>query len=94
MGHRECRAAYVELLSEYLAEHELELCDEHQKSWRENPLRVLDCKREPCIKVTSKGPMLIDHICDDCRAHFDAVVSGLSAIGITDHARPAPREGI
>lgn len=88
MGHRECRAAYVELLSEYLAEHELELCDEHQKSWRENPLRVLDCKREACIQVTSKGPMLIDHICDDCRTHFDAVVSGLSAIGITSTLDP------
>ncbi len=88
MGHRECRAAYVELLSEYLAEHESELCDEHQKSWRENPLRVLDCKREPCIKVTSKGPMLIEHICDECRAHFDAVVSGLSAIGITSTLDP------
>jgi len=88
MGHRECRAAYVELLSEYFAEHELELCDEHQKSWRENPLRVLDCKREACIQVTSKGPMLIDHICDDCRTHFDAVVSGLSAIGITSTLDP------
>ncbi len=88
MGHRECRAAYVELLSEYLAEHELELCDEHQKSWRENPLRVLDCKREACIQVTSKGPMLIDHICDDCRTHFDAVVSGLSAIGVTTTLDP------
>jgi histidyl-tRNA synthetase len=88
MGHRECRAAYVELLSEYLAEHESELCEEHQKSWRENPLRVLDCKRGACIQVTSKGPMLIDHICDDCRAHFGAVVGGLGAIGITTTLDP------
>ncbi len=88
MGHRECRAAYVVLLSEYLAEHESELCDEHQKSWRENPLRVLDCKREACVQVTSKGPMLIDHICDDCRSHFDAVVGGLNAIGITSVLDP------
>ncbi|HTT59908.1 MAG TPA: histidine--tRNA ligase, partial [Acidimicrobiales bacterium] len=88
MGHRECRAAYVVLLSEYLAEHESELCDEHQKSWRENPLRVLDCKREACVQVTSKGPMLIDHVCKDCRSHFDAVVGGLSALGITSTLDP------
>ncbi|MGA2123651.1 MAG: histidine--tRNA ligase [Acidimicrobiales bacterium] len=88
MGHRECRAAYVVLLSEYLAEHESELCDEHQKGWRENPLRVLDCKREACVQVTSKGPMLIDHICEECRSHFDAVVGGLSAIGITSTLDP------
>ncbi len=53
-----------------------------RESWRQNPLRVLDCKREECVEVTSKGPMLIDHICDACRAHFDAVVEGLRAIGI------------
>jgi histidyl-tRNA synthetase len=78
----------VALLGEYLGEHEDELCDEHTKSWRQNPLRVLDCKREECVEVTSKGPMLIDHICDACRAHFDAVVEGLSAIGIATTLAP------
>ncbi|HEY5009955.1 MAG TPA: histidine--tRNA ligase, partial [Acidimicrobiales bacterium] len=88
MGHVECRAAYVALLGEYLGEHEDELCDEHAKTWRQNPLRVLDCKREECIEVTSKGPMLIDHVCDACRTHFDAVVAGLSAIGIATTLAP------
>jgi histidyl-tRNA synthetase len=88
MGHAECRAAYVALLSEYLGEHDDELCDEHRKTWRQNPLRVLDCKREECVEVTSKGPMLIDHICDECRTHFDAVLAGLSAIGITTTLAP------
>ncbi|MGH3733644.1 MAG: histidine--tRNA ligase [Acidimicrobiales bacterium] len=88
MGHRECRAAYVALLSEYLAQHEDELCDEHRKTWRQNPLRVLDCKREECIDVTSDGPMLIDHICDDCGAHFDRVMDGLTAIGIATTLAP------
>jgi histidyl-tRNA synthetase len=88
MGHAACRAAYVALLSEYLSEHADELCDEHATIWRQNPLRVLDCKREECIGVTSKGPMLIDHICDACRAHFDAVVHGLGAIGIATTLAP------
>jgi histidyl-tRNA synthetase len=88
MGHRECRRAYVTLLSEYLAEHEDELCDEHRGIWRQNPLRVLDCKRDACIEVTSKGPKLIDHICDDCRAHFDRVVEGLGAIGVATTLSP------
>jgi len=52
------------------------LCDEHQKTWSVNPLRVLDCKDPACIAVTGEGPMLIDHICDDCRAHFNKVVAG------------------
>jgi histidyl-tRNA synthetase len=88
MGHAECRANYVALLSEYLGEHQDELCDEHAKTWRQNPLRVLDCKREECIEVTSKGPMLIDHICEACRTHFNAVVEGLTAIGIATTLAP------
>jgi histidyl-tRNA synthetase len=88
MGHAQCRAAYVTLLSEYLGEHADELCDEHGANWRKNPLRVLDCKREECIEVTEKGPMLIDQICEACRAHFDTVVSGLSAIGIASTLAP------
>lgn len=82
MGHDVCRGAYVALLRDYLFAHEEELCDEHRVLWRENPLRVLDCKNEACVAVTSRGPMLIDHICDDCRAHLDAVRAGLTSIGI------------
>jgi histidyl-tRNA synthetase len=88
MGHATCRAAYVEILSEYLDEHHDELRDEHRATWRQNPLRVLDCKDEACVEVTSKGPMLIDHICADCRAHFDAVVAGLEALGIESTLTP------
>jgi histidyl-tRNA synthetase len=82
MGHDECRSAYVTLLREYLSQHVDELCDEHRTSYKDNPLRVLDCKTEACIAVTAKGPMLIDHICDDCRAHFNKVLAGLTSLGI------------
>ncbi|MGD0853966.1 MAG: histidine--tRNA ligase [Acidimicrobiales bacterium] len=88
MGHDVCRAAYVELLRAHLAKNADRLCDEHRSTWSENPLRVLDCKDPACIEVTAAGPMLIDHICDDCRAHFDAVLSGLTSIGIESHVDP------
>ncbi|HVA52585.1 MAG TPA: histidine--tRNA ligase [Acidimicrobiales bacterium] len=88
MGHDACRAAYVKILRKYLKANEEKLCDEHRVSWRENPLRVLDCKRAPCVKVTSGGPMLIDHVCDDCRGHFDTVVAGLTALGIESVLSP------
>lgn len=88
MGHDVCRAAYVTILRDYLEGNREGLCDEHRESWRDNPLRVLDCKRVSCVKVTSEGPMLIDHICDDCRDHFDKVVAGLSALGIASVLSP------
>ncbi len=88
MGHTACRASYVELLSEYLAEHQDELVDEHREGWRLNPLRVLDCKNESCVAVTAKGPMLVDHLCAECRDHFDQVLAGLSALGIESTLAP------
>jgi histidyl-tRNA synthetase len=88
MGHAECRAAYVEILRDYLATHQNELCDEHRESWKTNPLRVLDCKKEACVGVTANGPMLIDYLCAPCREHFDHVVEGLSALGIESVLSP------
>ena len=88
MGHDECRGAYVAILRDHLEANSSMLCDEHQKVWRENPLRVLDCKKASCIEVTSRGPMLPDHLCDDCRGHFDAVLEGLKSLGIEASLNP------
>ena len=88
MGHDVCRGAYLELLTRHLEKYATELCDEHQKSYPKNPLRVLDCKDRTCIAVTAKGPMLIEYLCADCRTHFDAVVAGLASIGIASTLEP------
>lgn len=88
MGHDACRGEYVALLVAHLRAHVKELCDEHQEVFADNPLRVLDCKKEPCIAVTSNGPMLPDHLCDDCREHFAAVRERLEYIGIDSTIDP------
>lgn len=88
MGHESCRAAYVTVLSDYLAGHEGALCDEHRTLWRRNPLRVLDCKKPECVAISEAGPMLIDHLCAPCREHFDAVRDGLAAIGVESQLAP------
>ncbi len=88
MGHAQCRGAYVALLRAHLESHADQLCDDHRATWRENPLRVLDCKDPACVEVTSRGPMLIDHLCEDCRAHFDAVLAGLARLGVASEVSP------
>jgi histidyl-tRNA synthetase len=88
MGHDVCRAAYVVLLRSHLAKNVERLCDEHRTTWSVNPLRVLDCKDPACFAVTAEGPMLIDHLCDDCRHHFERVVKGLTSIGIESQLDP------
>jgi histidyl-tRNA synthetase len=88
MGDAQCRTAYVEILRAHLRANADALCGDHKNVWQENPLRVLDCKKPECIAVTSAGPMLIDYICDECRAHFNKVVNSLSSIGITSELNP------
>jgi histidyl-tRNA synthetase len=82
LGDETCRPAYRQALLEYLRAHRDELRDEHKDRFEENPLRVLDCKDEVCRAVAAEAPAMIEHLCDDCRAAFDAVREGLAAAGI------------
>ena len=82
MGHRECRNAFVLSLRDHLSAQELQLCEEHQKAWAGNPLRVIDCKKRECRSVIDAGPSIADAICAECTTHFTQVTEGLSAIGV------------
>ncbi|MGH2677451.1 MAG: histidine--tRNA ligase, partial [Actinomycetota bacterium] len=82
IGDVRCRPAYREALVAFLEERNDRLCPEHRDKWRANPLRVLDCKHPECRVVTEEAPRTIDYLCDECRAHFDDVQSGLREEGI------------
>jgi histidyl-tRNA synthetase len=82
MGDKECRPAYLELLSSYLTSHKHELCEEHQGRIAASPLRILDCKTPECRRVSAGAPLLKDHLCQACAAHHQRVLSGLEALGI------------
>jgi len=82
MGDPACMPGYKASLLAYLGARELDLCEEHQTRWRKNPLRVLDCKKLPCVAVRQGAPRLADALCEACAAHFEAVLSGLDALKI------------
>src|SRR4029077_4149498 len=90
LGDAKCRPAYREALLAHLERHEL--CDEHRGT--DNPLRVLDCKREPCRTATTDAPRQLDHLCDECRAHFERVRSGLDAVGVEHLLEPRLVRGL
>jgi histidyl-tRNA synthetase len=82
IGDDRCRPAHREALVRFLEEHADELRDDHRERWRVNPLRVLDCKDPTCRAVTEDAPKTLDFLCEECRAHFDAVQAGLKEEGI------------
>ena len=88
MGHGVCRSNFVTELSAHLERCSAQLCEEHQKTWAVNALRVIDCKKEGCRAVVAVGPSLPDYLCADCREHFSVVTSGLDALGIPWTANP------
>ena len=82
LGDPACRPAYFEILRDYLRERRSELCDEHRERLEEAPLRVLDCKRSACRTATADAPRMVDHLCDPCREHFEAVQRALAALAV------------
>ncbi|TML63885.1 MAG: histidine--tRNA ligase [Actinobacteria bacterium] len=92
LGDDACRPAYLEQLKAFLATKEL--CKEHRDRSVENPLRVLDCKRDECRAATAGAPRMVDHLCDDCRPHFERVQRGLTALGIPFEIEPRLVRGL
>jgi histidyl-tRNA synthetase len=81
IGDATCRPGYRAALVEYLAASEERLTDDSRRRLRVNPLRVLDDKDlDP--DVAAGAPRSVDHLCNACRAHFDAVRGLLDGLGV------------
>jgi histidyl-tRNA synthetase len=94
LGDGRCRPAYRTLLTDFLTAHDAELCDEHKGRWQTNPLRVLDCKRSTCRQAIAEAPMQLDHLCEECQAHWSSVTEGLSGLGIAFTIAPRLVRGL
>ena len=94
VGDHKCRPQYVELLRQALEPVAIDMCGDCRRRSQTNPLRVLDCKVEADQPIIEKLPMLVDHLCDECRAHFDAVKRHLSDLGVAYEARPRLVRGL
>ncbi len=82
IGCRECRPRYREALLGFFSGRLDGLCPDCVRRYDRNPLRILDCKVERCIELRSGAPKVTDYICDDCRKHFDRLLSLLTRLGV------------
>ncbi len=88
IGCEKCRAEYNKALKEYLKDNLSEMCSTCRERFERNPLRILDCKVDICKKIVEGAPKIIDYICDDCRAHMNALEDLLKAGGINYQVNP------
>ena len=82
IGDANCRPQYVERLNAWLDEHAGALDDDARHKRETSPLQVFDVKT-PSVRAALEGaPKIGESLCDDCRAHFDAVRSRLDLYGV------------
>jgi histidyl-tRNA synthetase len=83
IGDKNCRPAYVDRLRAELQVVREKLGADSQRRIETNPLRVLDSKLEHEQAIIEKLPRIADHLCAECRAHYDEVKRQLALRGIT-----------
>lgn len=94
IGCPTCRAEYQKALKAYFESYTSELCETCRGRLERNPMRILDCKSPVCSKIAAGAPKILDYLCDDCRAHFDAVQQYLNAMQIDFTVNPEIVRGL
>ena len=82
VGCPQCRPRYRDALRNALAGARSELCPDCTRRYEANPLRILDCKVERCRELSADVPVILDVLCDDCKAHLQGVEHGLQALDV------------
>jgi len=82
IGDKCCRPDYVQILKKYLKSKKQYLCSNCLKRLKDNPLRVLDCKKKKCQIVVSQAPKIIDHLCKNCHKDFKDLLEFLEELEI------------
>lgn len=88
IGCESCKPAYNKKLKNYFASHKDELCGTCQDRLEKNPMRILDCKSPICHEIAAGAPKMIDHLCDDCKAHFETLKDYIDELGIEYNVDP------
>ena len=92
LGDRNCRPAYREKLQEFL--FKLDLDEETRHRAEINPLRVLDDKRPEVQEQLADAPLMLDHLNDECRDHFETVTGMLDDMGVAYEINPRMVRGL
>ena len=92
IGCPECRAKYNAALKEYFKGRKL--CETCHSRLDRNPMRILDCKDPDCGRDAENAPVILDYICDSCRAHFEKLKQLLDAMNVDYTVNPRIVRGL
>ncbi len=73
VGDPASREVYRKELKKYFRPLLRQYCDDCNKRFQQNPLRILDCKNRNCRYLNRNAPMLIDYLSQESKQHFEKV---------------------
>ncbi len=94
MGDAACRPAYREQVRSFILDHADQMCDDCLERAELNPLRAFDCKNPHCAEVMADAPLVPDHLCDECAAHYAQVKRYLDEAGVRYEEDPTLVRGL
>lgn len=80
IGTPESRRDYSKVLVRYLESQKHRLCQNCKERLSTNPMRILDCKEEKCIQITTHAPQSLDYLDQDSRDHFKRLLEYLDEL--------------
>jgi histidyl-tRNA synthetase len=82
IGDKNCWSKYRDELKMYYRNKIPRLCRNCKKRFKENPLRMLDCKEAECVALKASAPNSVDYLDKPCHDHFKLVLEFLDELGI------------
>ncbi|MFC2100139.1 histidine--tRNA ligase [Candidatus Bipolaricaulota bacterium] len=73
IGCPDDREPYHEALRAHFADSIGSMCEDCQRRYEDNPLRILDCKQPICQPHIEGAPGSAEYLCEACAEHFAAV---------------------
>lgn len=94
LGDTESRQAHRKALIEHFKPHIDELCDDCKNRLENNPLRILDCKKDRDHEAMKTSPSVLDYLNDESRDYFEKVKAYLDAMDIPYTVDPTLVRGL
>ncbi len=94
IGDKNCWGKYRDELKLYYRNKVGRICKNCKKRFKENPLRMLDCKEEECVALKASAPSSIDYLDKACHDHFKLVLEFLDELNIPYNLDPCLVRGL
>ncbi|MCG5104233.1 histidine--tRNA ligase [Oceanobacillus alkalisoli] len=94
LGDKESRENHRQALIDHFTPHKEELCADCQVRLEQNPLRVLDCKKDRDHPAMGTAPSILDFLNEESKSYFEEVKEYLDAMDIAYVVDPTLVRGL